>query len=62
MPELPEVETVVRTLEKQIKDEEILDVLEGLDPDTEDSYAELVNDGANIEEYASVYEALAYGF
>ena len=29
-----------------------------LDPDTEDSYAELVNDGANIEEYASVYEGL----
>ncbi len=27
MPELPEVETVVRTLERQIKDEEILDVI-----------------------------------
>ena len=27
MPELPEVETVVRTLEKQIKDEEILDMI-----------------------------------
>lgn len=26
MPELPEVETVVRTLEKQIKDEEIIDI------------------------------------
>ena len=26
MPELPEVETVVRTLEKQIRDEEILGV------------------------------------
>lgn len=27
MPELPEVETVVRTLEKQIKDQEIIDII-----------------------------------
>ena len=29
-----------------------------LDPDTEDSYAELVNDCVSVEDYASVYEGL----
>ena len=29
-----------------------------LDPDTEDSYAELENDGVSVEEYASVYDGL----
>ena len=29
-----------------------------LDPDTEDSYAELSNDGVSVEEYISVYEGL----
>ena len=29
-----------------------------LDPDTEDSFAELTNDGVSVEEYASVYDAL----